>query len=83
MPGLVQGRANPVSGAALSNDGSNLFVSRDALVKRLHYTRVALFQDMTPNIRLGFEWGLMGVNRKDSAQDAQDHRWQLAAYYFF
>ena len=41
------------------------------------------FYDMTPNIRLGFEWGMHGVNRKDSDQDNQSHRWQFGAYYFF
>ncbi len=38
---------------------------------------------MTPNIRLGFEWGMHGANRKDANQDNQSHRWQFAGYFFF
>ncbi len=38
--------------------------TRDGSFKRLHYNYVALFYDMTPNIRWGFEWGMHGTNRR-------------------
>jgi hypothetical protein len=44
---------------------------------------VALFYDMTPNIRLGFEWGLHDTARKNSNQDNQSNRWQFGGYFFF
>ncbi len=74
--------AKTINGAT-TNNTTVLFTSRDSLVKRQTYNYVALFYDMTPNIRWGFEWGMHGTNRKDSAQDAQSHRWQFGAYYFF
>lgn len=80
---LLQGRANPVSGAPLNNNTVALFGSRDSQIKRLHYNYISAFYDMTPNIRLGFEWGLHGTNRKDSDQDNHSQRWQIGAYYFF
>ncbi len=76
FPGLV-------NGAQIVNNASALFGGKDAVIKRQTYSFVAAFYDMTPNIRWGFEWGMHGTNRKDSAQDNQSHRWQFAAYYFF
>ncbi len=47
------------------------------------HSYVALLHDMTPNIRLGFKWGMHATKRKDSTQDNQSHRWQFAGYFFF
>ena len=83
-----QGRWNTHTAAGINNvqggaAAGNLLAGRDAQLKRLHYNYVAAFYDMTPNIRLGFEWGMHGTNRKDSDQDNQSHRFQVGAYYFF
>lgn len=87
---VSQGRFNPLTGqgaitaaAGVQNQTSGLFASRDSIVKRMSYNYVALFYDMTPNIRWGFEWGMHDTDRKDSGQDANSHRWQFGAYYFF
>jgi hypothetical protein len=77
-----QGRWNSATNA-LVNNTTALYASRDSVIKRLTYYYVAAFYDMTPNIRLGFEWGVHGTDRKDSAQDNQSNRWQFGAYYFF
>jgi hypothetical protein len=79
---VAQGRWNSASNT-LVNNSTSLYTSRDSLIKRLTYTYVTLFYDMTPNVRLGFEYGLHGTNRKDSAQDNQSNRFQFGAYYFF
>jgi hypothetical protein len=80
---VVQGRWNDATGAAVNNIATVLNGSRDALIKRLSYSYISAFYDMTPNIRLGFEWGVHDAARKDSNQDNQSHRWQFGAYYFF
>jgi hypothetical protein len=80
---VLQGQANPITGALLSNNGSNLFASRDSLIKRLTYSYVSVFYDMTPNIRLGFEWGMHNSDRKNEIQDNQSNRWQFGGYFFF
>lgn len=82
IPAYNQGRFNRATGLALNNT-SNLLSGRDATIKRQHYNYISAFYDMTPNIRLGLEWGMHGTNRKDSDQDNQSHRWQFGAYYFF
>ncbi len=65
------------------NNASILYTGRDSVIKRQTYSYVAVFYDMTPNIRWGFEWGMHGTDRRDSFQDNQSHRWQFGAYYFF
>jgi len=70
-------------GWPLTNNGSILFTGKDSVIKRQAYSYVALFYDMTPNIRWGFEWGMHGTDRRDSGQDGTSHRWQFGAYYFF
>lgn len=64
-------------------DCTNLNTTRDSLIKRLTYSYITLWYDLNPNIRLGFEYGRHGTNRKNSIQDNQSDRFQLGAYYFF
>lgn len=82
---VVQGNYNAATGVqtCVIGDCTILNAGRDSLVKRMTYSYVAAFYDMTPNIRLGLEWGMHGSNRKNSIQDNQSHRWQFGAYYFF
>ncbi len=76
--------AQPCGGlTGVQSSCSALFGGRDAQIRRLTYSYVAAFYDMTPNIRWGFEWGMNGTNRKDHEQDNQSHRWQFAGYFFF
>ena len=75
--------ANGVSTCTNNGNCTNLNSGRDSVIKRLTYSYVAAFWDMTPNIRWGFEWGMGGANRKNSNQDNQSHRWQFGGYYFF
>jgi hypothetical protein len=80
-----QGQFNPAYtfAAQPASNPSAIYGSRDAQIKRLNYNYVALFYDMTPNIRLGFEWGLHDTARKNSNQDNQSNRWQFGGYFFF
>lgn len=64
-------------------DCTALNTTRDSLIKRLTYSYVALFYDVNPNIRLGFEYGRHVTNRKNQIQDNSSDRWQFGAYYFF
>ncbi len=60
-----------------------LFGGRDAQLTRQWNAFGALFYDMTPNIRWGFEYAYMGTNRRNADQSNTDHRLQFGAYYFF
>ncbi len=59
------------------------FGRRDGQIKGVTQSYVVVFYDITPNIRLGFEWGIHGTNRRRSSQDNQSHRWQFGGYFFF
>jgi len=83
---VVQGNWNPALGGAVQCIDSQCFAlnsSRDGLITRMSYSWAAVFYDMTPNIRWGFEFGVHDTNRKNSNQSNQSERVQFGAYYFF
>ncbi len=80
----TQGQFNPNALATFQpNNSGNLLAGRDSQIKRLTYSYIAAFYDMTPNIRLGFEGGVHNTDRKNSIQDNQSWRWQFGGYFFF
>ena len=79
----LAGQAGAGAPVCLDGECVSLNTTRDNAIKRLTYSYVVLFYDMTPNIRWGLEWGLHTTDRKNSIFNNQSERFQFGAYYFF